>query len=69
MKAANFGLLGRIEEGRQAPKNLLKLKPDFPSRGRVLIGHYIIFEEIVERVINGLRKAGLNLEDRQQSLL
>jgi len=69
MKAATFGQLGRVEEGKRAVENLLKLKPDFPSRGRVLIGHYIIFEEIVERVINGLRKAGLNLEDRQQSLL
>ena len=33
MKAANFGLLGRIEAGRQAAKVLLTLKPDFPSGG------------------------------------
>lgn len=44
-------------------EDLLKLKPDFPSRGRILIGHYIKFEEIVERVIGGLRKSGLNIED------
>lgn len=62
-QAATFGLLGRCKEGKQAVENLLKLKPEFPSRGRVLIKHYIKFEEIVERVIDGLRKSGLNLED------
>ena len=63
MKAATFGLLGRCEEGKQALENLLNLKPDFPSRGGILIRHYIKFEEIVERVIEGLRKSGLNLEE------
>lgn len=62
-KAATLGLLGRYEEGKQFAEKLLKFKPDFPTRGRVLIGHYIKFEEIVERTIDGLRKSGLNLED------
>jgi len=61
-KAATLGLLGRYEEGKQFVKSLLKLKPDFPSRGRILIGHYIKFEEIIERVINGLQKVGLGIE-------
>jgi adenylate cyclase len=61
-KAATLGLLGRGEEGKQFAENLLKLKPNFPSRGRVLIGHYIKFEEIVERVIDGLRKSGLKVK-------
>jgi TolB-like protein len=61
IKAATLGLLGRYEEGKEFVKSLLKLKPDFPSRGRILIGHYIKFEEIIERVIDGLRKAGLNI--------
>jgi adenylate cyclase len=55
--------LGRYEEGKRAVENLLKLKPDFPSRAPILIRHYIKFEEIVERVIDGLRKSGLNVED------
>jgi hypothetical protein len=29
----------------------------------VLIGHYIKFEEIAKRVIDGLHKVGLNVED------
>jgi len=62
LKAATFGLLGRYEEGRQAAKSLLTLKPDFPSRGRILIKHYLKFEDIVERTINGLSKVGLKIE-------
>lgn len=61
-RAATLGQLGRIEEGRKPAELLRKLKPDFPSRGRVLIGHYIKFEEIFERVVEGLRKAGVKLE-------
>ena len=62
LKAASLGLLGRIAEGEQAIEHLLKLKPDFPTRGRVLIKHYIKFENITERLIDGLRKVGLNIE-------
>ncbi|MEA3232104.1 MAG: hypothetical protein U9Q05_10170 [Thermodesulfobacteriota bacterium] len=61
IKAATFGQLGRIEEGRKATEDLLKLKPDFQTRGRVLIGHYVKFEEIVERIIYGLGQCGLEI--------
>jgi adenylate cyclase len=59
MKAASLGLLGRTEEGLQAGKDLLKCKPDFPQRGRVLIRHYIKFDDIVDRVIDGLGSVGM----------
>jgi len=62
MKAATFGLLGRHEEGKLAVETLLQLKPDFPIRGRILIGHYIKFGDIVERVVDGLGKVGLHLD-------
>jgi hypothetical protein len=39
--------------------DLLKLKPDFPDRGRILTRHYIKFEDIVERVIEGLKAVGI----------
>ena len=61
-KAATLGLLGRYEEGEKFVKKLLELKPDFPSKGRVLIGHFIKFEEIVDRVLEGLNKVGLRVE-------
>jgi tetratricopeptide (TPR) repeat protein len=60
-KAATLGLLGRYEEGKYLVKTLLELKPDFTERGHILIKHYIKFEDIVERVIDGLHKVGLNL--------
>jgi adenylate cyclase len=61
-KAATLGLLGGYEEGGKFVKSLLKLKPDFPSRGRILIKHYIKFDDIAERVIEGLHKVGLKIE-------
>jgi adenylate cyclase len=61
VKAATLGLLGRHKEGKQFAEHLLKLKPNFQARGRLLIGHYIKFEDIVQRVIEGLRKVGLNI--------
>ena len=62
MKAATYGFLGRYDEGQREAKNLLKLKPDFNSRGRVLMNHYIKFEEIVERLIESLNKVGLSID-------
>jgi adenylate cyclase len=61
MQAATFGLLGRYEEGKRAVEHLLRLKPNFPTRGRTLIKHYIKFDDIVDRVIAGLAKAGLKV--------
>ena len=62
LKAASFGLLGRCEEGKKAVGHLLQIKPDFPSRGPILIRHYVKFEEIVERIIQGLCKCGLDIK-------
>jgi hypothetical protein len=54
--------LGRYEEGKQFVKSLLKFKPDFPSLGHILIEHYIKFDDIVERVVEGLHEAGLKID-------
>ena len=61
-KAATLGLLGRIEEGKEFAGKLLELKPDFPNKARVLIGRYIKFEEVAERVIEGLNKVGIEID-------
>jgi adenylate cyclase len=58
-RASTLGLLGNIEDGRKSADELLKLKPDIPTRARILIGHYIKFEDIVERVIKGLNAVGI----------
>jgi len=59
VKASTLGLLGRYEEGEKFAEKLLELKPDFQNKGRVLIGHYIKFDKIADRVIDGLNKVGL----------
>ena len=37
------------------------LKPDFENKARYLISRYVKEEELVERIIEGLQKAGLNI--------
>jgi len=45
-----MGLLGRIEVGKRFADDLLQLKPNFPVRGRLLIGRYIKFKKIGDLV-------------------
>ena len=52
-------MLGEIIDGQEAAAELLKLKPDFHERGRKLIRHFIKFDDIVDRVIDGLGRVGL----------
>lgn len=51
MPTITLGLLGRIDEGQQAVEDLLKFKPDFTTRGRALIKHFMKFENILERFL------------------
>ena len=60
-RAATYGLLGRIEDGRRAASELLNLKPDFPENGRRLIGNFIRFDDIADKVIAGLEAAGVKI--------
>jgi len=60
-RASTHGLRGNIEDGRQAAAVLLKLKPQFAEHGRTLIGRFIKFEDIVERVIKGLDGVGVEV--------
>ena len=61
MRASALGLLGRASEARADLADLLSRKPDFPARGRVLIGHWIKFPEVMDRITDGLARAGLVL--------
>ena len=62
LRAASLGLLGRGGQGKQEVKKLLRLKPEFRTQGRTLIGHYMKFEDTVERLVEGLARAGLAIE-------
>ncbi|MFT5699166.1 MAG: adenylate cyclase [Desulforhopalus sp.] len=59
VKAATLGHLGRLEEGQSCIADLLALKPDFPSRGYILIERFIKFKDIADSTVSGLKKCGL----------
>jgi adenylate cyclase len=61
MKAATLGHLGKIDDGARNIAELLELKPDFPKRARILVGHYVKFDDILESVLAGLQKSGLKI--------
>jgi hypothetical protein len=61
MRACCLGHLGRIAEAKAEVAELLLRKPDFVARGRILIGHYVKFPEVLNRIVDGLAKAGLML--------
>jgi len=61
IKASTLGNLGRLEEGKNCVEDLLALKPDFPSRGRILIGRFVKFKSVAEPIVNGLKKCGVEL--------
>ena len=52
--AVNLGVVGYSTD-----QELLALRPDFPERGRLLVRRYVKFEELVDRIAEGLRAAGL----------
>jgi adenylate cyclase len=59
LRAATLGRLGRQNEAKAAVGQLLKLEPDFATRGRLLISRFVKVDDLVETIIEGLRKAGL----------
>jgi adenylate cyclase len=61
MRASCLGLLGRGGEAEAEIAGILEERPDFPSRGRILIGHYVKLPDVFDRVLDGLARAGLAL--------
>ena len=61
LRAIVLGHIDRIKEGKRNVDELLKLKPNFPARGRFLIRNFIKSDELFERHIEGLKKVGLDL--------
>jgi TolB-like protein len=61
IKASTLGLLDKKTEGQEFAQKLLQLRPDFPQKGRQLIGNFIKFEEIASRIEEGLRRVGLEI--------
>ena len=66
LKAAAFGQLGQHEDAQNSLRELLALRPNFASTARQDYAKW--FEpEMVEHLIDGLRKAGLEIAGDQSS--
>jgi adenylate cyclase len=63
MLAAVLGKLGLVEEAAPAVAQLLAQKPDFCERGRGIIERSVKSPRLVDDLIDGLRKAGLDMVD------
>jgi hypothetical protein len=61
MRASCLGLLGRTSEADSEVAELLSRRPNFAARGRILLGHYIKFDEVMNPIVDGLARAGLTL--------
>jgi adenylate cyclase len=59
MRAVALCQMGRQKEAEAAVGQLLKLEPDFATRGRWLVSRYVKVDDLVDRLIKGLEKAGL----------
>ena len=54
--------LQRREEAEEQITHLLNLKPDFTKKARLLIQRYFKEDSLVDHVLEGLQKAGLEIE-------
>ena len=59
--AASYAQLGRNQEARAAVKTLLERKPDFLADPRHFYRMRNMPHELGERLMDGLRKAGLDI--------
>ena len=57
--AAIYAQMGRSAEAKAQLAEALRLNPDLPARPRYYLENYIFPEEVVEQIMDGLRKAGL----------
>jgi adenylate cyclase len=58
MRAAALAQMGRQDEAKAAVDQLLNLEPDFAARGRWLISRYVKVDGLVDKIVEGLHKAG-----------
>jgi TolB-like protein/Tfp pilus assembly protein PilF len=61
-----YAQLGRMEEARKALRDMLSLKPNYAEVARELHGRWIQ-PDLVEQLMDGLRKAGLEIGDKAEA--
>jgi TolB-like protein/predicted Ser/Thr protein kinase len=62
LRAAALGQLGRAQEARKAGQHVLALRPDFAATARQEYAKWYS-PELIEQIIDGLRKAGMEIPD------
>ncbi len=62
--AATYGQLGERKHAKEALRELLALKPNFAAEARDEHGKWYGRGEVLEQVVDGLRKAGLQIGSR-----
>ena len=60
MLAAIYGQMGQTTQAQRALADALKLKPDLAERPHFYIGAFVVPEEFINKLVDGLRKAGLD---------
>ena len=60
LRAATLGQLGRGSDAEKQISDLKVLKPEFESKARFLISRYVKEDKLVEKIVDGLVKAGLH---------
>jgi len=61
LKAAVHGQLGNLNDAKTNVTELIKLKPDFESKARYLISIFVKEDNLVSHILEGLRRAGMNV--------
>ena len=61
LRAAVLGQLNRIDEAANDIVHLKQLKPNFEEKASFLISRFVKEEDLVVHVMDGLRKAGMEL--------
>ena len=64
IRAAALGQMGRKLEAETVVGELLEVAPDFAVRGRRLISNYVKVDDLADKIIEGLKKAGLDNLDQ-----
>ena len=60
IRASALGQMKKKREAEAAVDELLKLYPDFKHQPRHMIGRYVKVDDLVDKIIEGLQKAGLD---------
>jgi len=62
VRAAVLGELGRLEDAAACTTELLRLVPDFEERAHAIVRRTIKWEPLAEAFVDGLKKAGLQID-------